>query len=275
MRAGRAQPRRAFLLLIAVGLALVVSVVVRTVSEGETETAQVAVVSGCGEQASEAASGTIWAPAAEAFAQFHAEARLAAARLDALGSECEILLVPRLPLDEAGMRALAAAVPDGFEITRVHVAFPGEGRTTLSHFAVAGGASINQAITSWRAEVEFATAENLEESTRVEVLQGAPPGSDDAAELAANLEQSAADAAHLLEQLETGTYVVYGLRVAPNGPSSNDSHMALVDLIEIHGLGAVALRRGGSPVGFRSPVDPAGDRTIAELRAEGRIPAGD
>ena len=80
----------------------------------------------------------------------------------AVPKECEILLVPKSLLGESGLRETLGAFSAEFDVTRIHVAFPAEGRTMVSHFGVPSGLTLDQAIESWRAEVRFGIAENLE-----------------------------------------------------------------------------------------------------------------
>ncbi|MBU1226444.1 MAG: hypothetical protein KJ698_04415 [Actinobacteria bacterium] len=286
MSARRLVSGRILFLIAAVALA-VAGAVVANAAQGRFRDAVPAALAACGQvdtigedltaDRAAAVEAQLELPAAAAHEEFYRQTRDRAPSLDlsALRPECEVLLVPPTHLDETGMKALIDVIPDGLDVTRVHVALPTAGRTTVTHFTVPTGVTTAEAVDNWRAEVEFSIAENLEnaldEEFRRSTMADLEPA--DAAEFEANLDQYVADTSVLLDQLRSGNYVVYGIRVAARPDTVAADLAELASVVDEAVLGAVIIRRGGNPIGFRSPVDPSGDRRLEELRAEGRLPS--
>lgn len=56
-----------------------------------------------------------------------------------------------------------------------------------------------------------------------------------------------------------------------NWAASSEDFAALEDFIRTRRSGAFVIRRGGNPIGFRSPIDPSRDQRLEELRDEGKL----
>ncbi|MBN2113237.1 MAG: hypothetical protein JW785_03820 [Acidimicrobiia bacterium] len=174
---------------------------------------------------------------------------------------------------EDAVRQLRAELPEGARIREALIALPGEHRTTTSWFVVRDDETFEQALGQWKTFERDALLENIEASVaslnqqqQAAVLSVLEPG--DAAETLANSAAYVSDARGMLGQLESGSYLVYGIGVAFEPGSAS----LAIDVLRRRGL-ALGSARSLMDVSLLPPLDPARDANLAAGRVSDRLRA--
>lgn len=173
-----------------------------------------------------------------------------------ISPDCEVLLIPAVPMTQADLISLRKELPPSAAVTRVYTSFPADERTMISYFSIPIASDVEQVIRDWKKEIELGLAENIAHSTDDEYRKSvvANLSESDAAEFLNNLDAYKADAATMLRMLETSTYDVFGVVLAPTEQFDPGAlWLSERDLV------ALQIVPGATPRGFSPPIDPARD----------------